>query len=807
MPISNGEYAYKAVAGELLVRIRPDASEQELTTLAASLGSKILGASARADLYRFTIPAGQTPGDFRMTLMDSDQILEARPHAIATASGCPTGEHRAKEWNLDRIGIDLACAQYATALSSVVIAVLDTGVAYEDYVDGSTTYLQAPGLAGVKFLPGYDFVNNDSHANDDHQHGTHIASLIGGLGAVPGTAPGVQLLPVKVLAADKQGTELQIVDGIYFAVDSGADVINLSLSFGLGYYPSSSLQDAIAYAIDNGVVVIGSAGNDKKLGLSYPGAFPDVIGVGASRLKNKGGVLGDGVAHYTNRGYGMDLLAPGGMLNTDMNKDGQPDAILGQSIAKNDPTNFGYWYYTGTSQAAAQVSGAAAWLLADGALPSEVRPALLESADPMGKTKFAKRVAAGVLRVQDARDLVAAGPIPSAPQYYVNLIAWLETGVDGGTQAVARVEVIDSDGNPASDVTVGGSWFGTTTKLERSGVTGLDGVVEMISPEHTATSGVAVGFQVTGIATPGSLIPSRPLQYYSLTPATAELFSRLLADSTFAGTITLYKLDTTDAALDTLLNRATLQNSWLMKPLGAGSQTGPLVIVFDDTFAPEVTQPVSGTMSAQLWTFDAPLYSGRGNVTDMSGTLVTASSPSLGSATRFLILPLDPAMASVDPANCYPVVNAAPGKFLAVNQAVGNGFASSPLGTGFASSSLGTGFASSSLGTGFASSSLGDGFASSSLGTGFASSALGTGFASSALGTGFASSALGTGFASSSLGTGFASSALASGVADGVAMPTAAEGLVGTGLLNLNNVDPTTLITDETLLPSEDPLQ
>ncbi len=98
---------------------------------------------------------------------------------------------------------------------TVAVAVLDTGVAYEDYTDPRTgdVFRKAPDWGGTVFLPGYDFVNGDTHPNDDAYHGTHVASTIAeatnnGTGAA-GFAFGCAIMPVKVLDANGDGTYLR----------------------------------------------------------------------------------------------------------------------------------------------------------------------------------------------------------------------------------------------------------------------------------------------------------------------------------------------------------------------------------------------------------------------------------------------------------------------------------------------------------------------------------------------------------------------------------------------------------------------
>ena len=108
--------------------------------------------------------------------------------------------------------------------STVAVAVLDSGVAYEDYIDPRTrqVFRKAPDWGDTTFLPGYDFVNGDAHPNDDEYHGTHVASTIAeatnnGTG-VAGLAFGCAIMPVKVLDEGGEGTFFWVAEGIDYAV-------------------------------------------------------------------------------------------------------------------------------------------------------------------------------------------------------------------------------------------------------------------------------------------------------------------------------------------------------------------------------------------------------------------------------------------------------------------------------------------------------------------------------------------------------------------------------------------------------------
>ena len=251
---------------------------------------------------------------------------------------------------------------------SVAVAVLDTGVAYEDF----GPFRKAPDFGGTVFLTGFNVFTRDSHANDDNFHGTHVASIIAeatnnGTGA-SGIAHLSAIMPVKVLDSEGFGSNSGIAEGVDYVVNfrqggvNPVRVINLSLG---GPTRSQTLQSAIDRAVAAGITVVASAGNDNRSPLDFPAGFSNVIAVGS--------VDGRKVkAPYSSFGADLDLMAPGGDLRRDDNGDGRPDGVLQQTF---DPRtafeqkrydNCAYYFVVGTSQAAPQVSALAALLARQG---------------------------------------------------------------------------------------------------------------------------------------------------------------------------------------------------------------------------------------------------------------------------------------------------------------------------------------------------------------------------------------------------------------------------------------------------------
>ena len=271
---------------------------------------------------------------------------------------------RGRQWHLR----DLPSAESLRDPQKWVVAVLDTGVAYETATRKGVQYRKAPSLDGVAIVSPADFVNHDRHANDDHQHGTHVASLIASDGNVQGVAPGVGLMPIKVLDESNTGTEDALVDGIRHAIRHHADVINMSLTLGQDP-PSDRLLEALRDAYNEGIILVSAAGNEGAKRVTWPAASPWVLAVGASVPGPDGRHR---LASYTNHSTQLDVLAPGGDLTVDRDADGYVDGLLAESIQRGNPSRVSFWLMAGTSQAAALVSGLAVHLLDDGLSPQQV---------------------------------------------------------------------------------------------------------------------------------------------------------------------------------------------------------------------------------------------------------------------------------------------------------------------------------------------------------------------------------------------------------------------------------------------------
>jgi len=377
---------------EIVVKFKPWVSEGIIAKLNLRHRTSILYRSPLAGFKRLKIPGDKTVHEMVEILRKNPDVEYAEPNYIASAFWVPNDSYYRYQWHLDNPvygGINMEEAWGITkGVPGVIVAVIDTGVAYEDYTQivlGRTRrYYRAPDLAKTSFVAGYDFINNDSHPNDDNGHGTHVTGTIAqntdnGIGTA-GVAPNCSIMPVKVLNSSGSGPYTAIADGIRWAANHGAKVINLSLG---GPSPSTTLESALAYAYTKGVTIACAAGNNGQPTLSYPAAYDAYcIAVGATRYD-------ENRSSYSNYGSGLDLVAPGGDLDVDQNGDGYGDGVLQQTFS-GSYNNWGYWFYEGTSMATPHVSGVAALLISAGraTTPDEVRTALQSTAKDLGPPGF-----------------------------------------------------------------------------------------------------------------------------------------------------------------------------------------------------------------------------------------------------------------------------------------------------------------------------------------------------------------------------------------------------------------------------------
>lgn len=378
-------------------------SSHVLVDLSGPVPAEWAGRVARVfgDWYRLSPAAGESAAGLVTALRGHPAVNRVEPDYLVTADAVPDDPEYGRQWHMPQIQAEQAWG--VTAGDGVVVAVIDTGVD-PNGADGFCRPIAA----------WYDGVGEESYSGepaeskrlDKNQHGTHVAGTVAGCAnngtGVVGVAPEAQIMAVKVLNRNGGGSLSAVAAGIVWAADNGADVINLSLGAGCGAaWPSCSsgiINDAIAHAAAEDVVIVASAGNNNRAYAGVPGNHPEVIAVSATRYdRNR--------ASYSNYGPAIDLAAPGGQSSQDLNSDGYRDSVLQETFAlRSDPKQWGYLYLSGTSMAAPHVAGVAALLraCAPEADREAVRAALEGFALDLGEPGFDPVYGNGFLQAHDA---------------------------------------------------------------------------------------------------------------------------------------------------------------------------------------------------------------------------------------------------------------------------------------------------------------------------------------------------------------------------------------------------------------------
>ena len=306
--------------------------------------------------------------------------------------------------NADAFAADLRKRNVST---SVVVAVVDTGV------DAGHPMLSE------RLVSGYDFVDNDGTPQDGNKHGTHVSGTV--IDCTPGL--NVFIMPVRVLNNEGRGSNSVVAQGIRYAARNDADVINLSL----GGQHSNYTDEAINYALQNGVTVVVAAGNEAdNTAYHCPAHISDCITVSAVNQNRQR-------AYFSNFGNAVDIAAPGVNINS---------AIPGG----------GYASLNGTSMATPHVSAAAAMLLCDnpGLSPSNVVSMLQNAATDLGASGWDVYFGAGLLNLEP---FIKSGPKQFTISYDANGGSGApasQTKVEGITLTLSSTEPTRANANTGS---------------------------------------------------------------------------------------------------------------------------------------------------------------------------------------------------------------------------------------------------------------------------------------------------------------------------------------------------------------------
>lgn len=341
---SHQEYA----SDRIMVKFKPMISEQAAAAVVQATDSQIIKKISQLNIFIIKTPQETPVEEMLYTFERNPDVeyaeLDYKTHITITPNdilfeyqyslsnqgqaigipGSPQGKNSA----------DIKATagwEETKGLEEVIIAIIDTGVD-----------LKHPDLINKLYSDGYDFVNDDDEADDDHGHGTHVAGIAAAETdnneGIAGVAWNCKIIPVKVMDAEGEGYYSWMISGIDYAVQQGADVINLSLG---GDVDSANLKNILKAAYENDVFVVASAGNDNNPVL-YPAAYDEYcLAVAASDYD-------DLRPEWSNFGPEVDVAAPGVRILSCV-----PTWFWG-------PGSLPYAFSTGTSMAAPHAAGLAA---------------------------------------------------------------------------------------------------------------------------------------------------------------------------------------------------------------------------------------------------------------------------------------------------------------------------------------------------------------------------------------------------------------------------------------------------------------
>ena len=337
----------------ILVKFKPGVTLLEAAEVHRQLGGQLKATIPGIDVQVVTVPKGQAMAKVKAYSANS-RVAYAEPDFLAATLGTPNDPSFSLQWGLTKVQAPEAW-DVTIGSPSITIAILDTGVD-----------LDHPDLAG-KLVAIKNFTSSPT-ADDLRGHGTHVAGIAAALTnngiGVAGLGYSATLMNVKVLGDDGFGFYSWIANGIVWAADNGADIINMSLS---GSSASSTWESAVNYAWNRGVLIVAAAGNDGDSLPEYPAYYENCMAVAATDQLDK-------IPSWSNRGDWVDVAAPGNGIYSTL-----PEGTYG--------------YKSGTSMAAPHVAGLAALVCAvvkdingDGRLNDEVRARIEATCDDIGIT-------------------------------------------------------------------------------------------------------------------------------------------------------------------------------------------------------------------------------------------------------------------------------------------------------------------------------------------------------------------------------------------------------------------------------------
>ncbi len=393
--------AHEFAPGEVLVQFEQGFASAQAEGLMQQLGASFVETIYGSDIQVWRVPEGQEKAAAER-LNGEAGVAFAEPNYVASILVDPDDPNLWKQWGHTKIN-SLSAWDISTGATNLVIAVIDTGI--------DETH---PDLAS-KIVPGYDFYDDDSTPHDTNGHGTHVAGIAAAITnntiGVAGMNWGARIMPIRVLGTNGNGYNADILAGINWAYQHGADVLNLSLG-GTTYDPL--MQLAVTAAHDAGALVVAAMGNNRTNGnpIMYPAAYSNVFAVAATAPD-------DTYSYFSQSGAHCDIAAPGGEMMSLGDPDGIYSTMPTYTVYFN--TEYGYLknydYLHGTSQATPYVSGLAAliWSVAPTLSPDDVQGIIEDTAVDLGDPGWDVNYGHGRINALAALQSAQSDGIPAAP--------------------------------------------------------------------------------------------------------------------------------------------------------------------------------------------------------------------------------------------------------------------------------------------------------------------------------------------------------------------------------------------------------
>ena len=457
------------VPDQILVKFLPGTSDTVKASIHNRHGGKLEGVIPGIDVQVVKIPENKFKDEVKAYKGEAS-VEFVEPDYIAKAIFTPDDTYFGNQWGMTQIQAPDAWG-ITQGSSDIKIAILDTGI------DQNHEDLAAKIVANKNCTSGRGASRT---VDDKYGHGTHVAGIAAAITnngkGVAGVGFNSTLMNVKVLGDTGSGNYSWVANGIIWAADNGAKVINLSLG---GTSPSSTLEDAVNYAWNQGCVIVAAAGNDNTSTPLYPAYYTNCIAVAATDRS-------DAKASWSNFGTWVDIAAPGvDIFSTTPNH---------SFYLQNYGYKLNYDYMSGTSMATPHVAGVAAlvWATEYGTSNTSVRDRIEGTADQAGtmwSTYGIKRVnaynavaPAGPPPPDTTGPVtsgVTASPNPTAGVTSVTLTATISDVTTGGSNIAAAEYFIDSPGiggsgipMSASDGSFDSPTEAVTTTVDVSGLSG-----------------------------------------------------------------------------------------------------------------------------------------------------------------------------------------------------------------------------------------------------------------------------------------------------------------------------------------------